>query len=215
MYLLIAFGLTFLLFAWLRYRHNKTSRGRYENLEAFNASEMESNFIRKKDIDPEYFVQADLARLPFTEPCTGGDPFRRLQENVKNAAGKKMLRLPRAMDNREVKLAFGTAHLELVTQYEENYHRFMIALLKWGEALLAAGERSGGEAVLKESVRLGSEFSKTYALLANLYIQNGEHEKLEQLHSRAASPDFLPNSPDARKTILQAIANAVANGGQP
>ena len=206
MFLAAAIGITFFVYAWIRYKNNIGTRGRYEPLEKYQLDDLKSNHVRKKEISEEYFVRPDIGRLPFMEKPDGS--LARLQETVRSRASSKMIRLPKQMDNIEVKMTFGTANLEVVTQCEENYYRFIMALVSWGEQLYKEGYVKEAEEALLESVALGSDMSRSYTLLIDLYEGRGDAEKLGELREIVENSEALKANSGLKIRLLDRLGGS-------
>lgn len=95
------------------------------------------------------------------------------------------------ISNTELRLTYGTANLEPLSLYDQNYTSLIRALQKWGTLLTSAGKSSDAITVLSYSVTIGSDIAGTYALLARLYKDHGEFDKIEELKESAAKLDTL------------------------
>lgn len=95
------------------------------------------------------------------------------------------------ISNTELRLTYGTANLEPLSLYDQNFTSLIRALQKWGSLLTTAGKPSDAITVLSYSVSIGSDIAGTYALLARLYKECGELDKLEELKSSAEKLNTL------------------------
>lgn len=89
------------------------------------------------------------------------------------------------ISNTELRLAYGTANLELLTAYDQNFTALIRTLQKWGTQLVSAGNPSDAITVLSYAVSIGSDIAGTYALLARLYKEQGQFQKIEELKAAA------------------------------
>jgi hypothetical protein len=177
-----AFVLLFAALVLLWSRRN--FRSRYKPRDKFIADEREANSARKREVEPEFFYTPDVSMLPFDERAEG--QIAKRQEKVSVCAAKTMLRFPKKLSNLELKKAYGLANLERITFYEENYGAYVSALAAWAEALLDAdADNPDAARILEHTVELGSEFRKTYTLLADYYARRGDASALERLGDAA------------------------------
>ncbi len=91
------------------------------------------------------------------------------------------------ISNTELRLTYGTANLELLTSYDQNFTVLIRTLQKWGALLASAGRPEDAVTVLSYAVSVGSDIAGTYALLARLYKERGERSKIEELKVSAES----------------------------
>jgi len=169
------------------------SRGKSKQTDygAITEEERLANQTRKREIGPEVFVKPDLDKLPFNIFNRNAGAAE-AAESVKKAAGMPMVRFDTDLSNNDLKFMYGVANLEHITKMEENYRSFISAALAWAEILLAEGEDAGAEAILGETLRLKSDFSRCYTLLADIYERRGDAAALKALRTRAAEADYLP-----------------------
>jgi hypothetical protein len=95
------------------------------------------------------------------------------------------------ISNTELRLTYGTANLEPLSVYDQNFTSLIRSLQKWGTLLTSAGKQADAVTVLSYSVSIGSDIAGTYALLARLYKECGELDKLEELKSSAEKLNTL------------------------
>lgn len=97
-----------------------------------------------------------------------------------NLSDSKILNLT-GISNTELRLTYGTANLDLLTAYDQNFTTLIRTLQKWGTQLVSAGNPSDAITVLSYAVSIGSDIAGTYALLARLYKEQGQLQKIEEL----------------------------------
>lgn len=100
-------------------------------------------------------------------------------------AGKRILNLT-GISNTQLRLSYGTANLEPLTAYDQNYTVLIRTLQKWGALLVSAGRAKDAVTVLSYAVSIGSDIAGTYTLLARLYKEQGRLDKIEELKEHAA-----------------------------
>ena len=95
-------------------------------------------------------------------------------------ADERILNLT-GISNTELRLTYGTANLDPLTLYDQNFTALIRSLQKWGSLLASAGNKPDAVTVLSYAVSIGSDIAGTYALLARLYKEQGELSKIEEL----------------------------------
>jgi hypothetical protein len=178
----VYFSLFCFIIAFVSGRAAKKSRRLHEQ---FIEEESEANATRKKAIDLDLFYTPDVTSLPVREGDELTDPaVERRQGVALKQAGFKMVRLPKGTKNLELKHSYGLANLELVASYEENFNKYLFALLDWAEALLNTGgvrEREDAVILLEKTADYRAEYSKVYKYLADHYIERGETDRVAAL----------------------------------
>lgn len=99
-------------------------------------------------------------------------------------SGSRILNLS-GISNTELRLTYGTANLEPLTAYDQNFTMLICSLQKWGVLLVSAGEPADAATVLSYAVSIGSDIAGTYTLLASLYKERGEFQKIAGLRASA------------------------------
>ena len=201
------FAVLFLVFL-LNLLLSRNKNGRATDIdEAFEEDRL-ANSSRKKDIGDEFFVKPDIKKLPFSEydvPGRDAEAASRAAAEVEKLAKLPMIKFSRELSNNEIKMMFGAANLEGVTGYEENYSDFTLAMIRWAEALINMGEYADAALVLEETVRMGSDFSKSYTLLADAYLRTGGREALRELFKKVTDEDFMRENRMLRQTVVSYI----------
>lgn len=173
---------------WVIIFFNWRLRRAYKNhdtpMEKLIREEREANSARRKEIDESLFFIADVSQLPVTDD--GGDK----QEKVLKRAARTMIRFTQPMTNLELKMTYGPSQLETIARYEENFHRYLEALIEWAENLHAYGRNHEAIRILMHTVELGSEYRKSYMLAADLFAAEGDEDALDALLSTAETHSF-------------------------
>ncbi|MCL1997650.1 MAG: hypothetical protein FWG65_02675 [Turicibacter sp.] len=144
--------------------------------------ELKANSARKHDVEAEFFYTPEPHLLPIREDAEV--KIKKAQDNVLLLASKTMLVFPQKRTNLELKFAYGAANLEKVTLYEENYNKYVQALVKWGDLLFETGgkaEMADAIIIFEKTLELGGEFRKIYKHLAEHYAKMGDKARLNGL----------------------------------
>lgn len=87
--------------------------------------------------------------------------------------------------NTDLKLEYGTANITILSEYDFNYTNLVTALQKLAGLLHEGGDDAHAIEVLEFAVSTGTDVSKSYYLLADLYKACDTPEKIELLIRRA------------------------------
>ncbi len=157
--------------------------------QSFWARESEANSVRRKDISNLAYISFP-ENLPIDSVATIGR--NDLVEEFKSFCDKKMLNLSEHT-NTDLKLMYGPANLDQLSQFDENYALFIRLLNNISTALLKADTPKETEAkvFLEYSISIGSDISYTYISLAEIYAKNGETDKLDTLITKAENLSSL------------------------
>lgn len=106
------------------------------------------------------------------------------EHTICTLSGSKILNLS-GISNTELRLTYGTANLEPLTACDQNFTMLICTLQKWGVLLVSAGAPADAATVLSYAVSIGSDIAGTYTLLASLYKERGELQKIADLRASA------------------------------
>ena len=124
------------------------------------------------------YVRAPEYTAPYLEELAG------VEKEICALADSRILNLT-GISNTELRLTYGTANLDPLTSYDQNFTTLIRALQKWGTLLASAGRQTDAITVLAYAVSIGSDIAATYALLSRLYKELGEPEKIVELKDSA------------------------------
>ena len=183
--LLFAFVVIIMIQFLLR-RKNAPRRGfrkMQEELERENAL-----YIRQQPLEESMFFVPDTALLPvqiYNEDELAEKKAAMHQQKVLAQCETKMLHFDAPLTNLELKERFGTAQLEKIAMYEENYVKLMHLITAWAESLRRDGQDTQAMQALEAGIAYGSDMSKMYTALAEIYMTRREAKALERLSQSA------------------------------
>lgn len=185
------FLLCFIVFIiWMQVKTKHEDRSKSTWNDEFWGKEKKSNFTRKQDITNLDYITFQESELPFS--ATAQDRELELQENVRKMMDKKMLNLS-GMSNTEIKLTYGTANLASLSIFDQNYMLFIRSLNQWGTYLYQQmpEEQNRAQQIFEYALSLGSDISDTYLQLGQIYREQNEIEKIQQLYDQAQKSESL------------------------
>lgn len=161
----------------------KKNSGGYQNkFYEYLEKEHKANLTIKRHLSKEIFVTPDINILPIKE-YKNTDEYKKVisaQTNVLNKSKLKMIHFTQPINNTELKLKYGVNNLDNITMYEEHYNLYIRALIDWAKALVDIKNTSDAEIILKEAINFGSDLSINYTLLADIYSNENNKEKLKK-----------------------------------
>ena len=88
--------------------------------------------------------------------------------------------------NTDLKLKYGVANLEALTEYEDNYTLLIKNLSVLGHILKEQDDITDATHYLEYSIRIGSDIRSCYADLKDIYISQNHTEKIDKLRQYAS-----------------------------
>ena len=173
-----------LLFCLLYFLSRQKSKREEEDKERkFWERERESNFTRKKSLDNLNYVTIPESILHMTHMTEEIESFLR---DLKDLSTYKIVNLT-GFTNTDLKLEYGTANINILSDYDFHYTKLVTILQKLAELLHENSNDADAIHVLEFAVSTGTDVSKSYYLLAKLYHDAGTPEKITNLINQAQS----------------------------
>lgn len=183
-YLSIFIFIIFLL-AYLRKRQTRNQEAVERN---FWNLEYQANNTRRQDISGLSYITIPLDKFPIG--IAKDDSLKNYEDTLTSLSGQKILNLG-SQTNTDLKLKYGPANLAALTDYEQNFTTLCHTLISYASRLIELGHKKEAVTVLEYGISCGSDLSKNYLLLADLYLELGSSSKLDELLEKAATLDSL------------------------
>lgn len=192
---------TFMIFLvlFLAYKRSRQTKNQTELNEAFLERERLANATRKKDISNLDYLPFSADALPLSQYSDG--KLASLETTLKNLSGKRIINLS-MYSNTDLKLMYGPANLNDLSEYDENYHMLSDTLLAYALRELELDRKTAAIAVLEYAVQLRIDSSRIYLTLAKLYQKQDTPEKNAHLIETLSSMDA-----DFADPVIQKIHN--------
>ncbi|ABX40535.1 hypothetical protein [Lachnoclostridium phytofermentans] len=178
----IILGIIIILGAWIAFQKRKSERGSKKDSKAFWEKENQSNLVRKKDLSTLPYITIPYDSLSLKE--TSDAELAHIQKQLYELREQKIVNLSH-ITNTELKLEYGTANLNLLSSYDQNFTILIRLLNKWATLLYESGEKQQAVDVLEFALSIGSDISNSYTLLAKLYLEFDRKEEISSLITRA------------------------------
>ncbi len=198
----IPFLATLFVFLWVLCRTMNThTRSMQKEQEAFWKREREANQTRKKSLDNLCYITIPLDELP-SNSHTDNEIIADCISTIATLSTQKIVNLT-CISNTELKLTYGTANITVLSEYDQNYTLLVTTLQRWAETLFSLGDLFGTRTLLEYAVSIDADITRTYSLLASLYEQAGETEKITSL-LKAATELSSPSGRIIVRKLLEA-----------
>jgi len=178
----VFFIVTILLVLWIYYQKNRTDRDAVKKHEAYLERERQANMTRKKDISNLDYINVPVNHLPFPE--TGSEEITDLQTHIINLSGSKIVNFT-GLTNTDLKLKYGAPNIDLLSEYDKNYLELVRSLYRYGKLLYDAGRTDDAVSILEYGLSIGTDVSANYTLLATIYKEKNEPERINFVISQA------------------------------
>lgn len=188
--LFVLFVIWFTIKLKLSYKENRKSK------EAFIERETAANNTRKQSLDDLDYITIPLSKLPFYDETD--KEISQIQETIKSLSNKKIVNLT-GISNTDLKLTYGAANLNDLTEFDRNFTELARTLNKWGKLLYENNRISDARTVLEFAVSAKTDISGTYTLLADIYSSTGDESHIHELINEANKLESLTKNSIIRK----------------
>lgn len=179
---MIFLGLFIFFIFLLAFFRKKSTRHQEDLEEAFWNRENEANHTRRQDISGLPYITIPLEKFPM-DICDN-PKLREYEQGITALSTQKILNLE-GKTNTDLKVLYGAANLDELSEYDQNYGTLCRMLVDYAECLLELDYTAEAQTVLEFGISCGSDHSKNYRLLAELYHKQGSRDKLIFLQEQA------------------------------
>jgi hypothetical protein len=181
--------LSFLFLILTSYLRIKSTNKDARQEKNFWQREHESNFVRRKDISDLPFIEIPYSHLPFGL-LPEDEILATCESQLKMLQHKKILNLT-GQSNTDLKMTYGAPNLPQLSDYDLNFTMMVRLLNKWGQRLYELSFLQQATVVLDYAITCGSDIKKTYLLLAQIYNETNQTEKIPLLNEHAMQLNSL------------------------
>lgn len=169
----------------LSYELKKRKKKETKIYEDFLDEEARANSTRRKPMDDLQFIT-----IPFdTLPLASLPDNEKVQENIeilRTISDSGIVNLT-GFSNTDLKLKYGVPNLPILSEYDAAYTSMARALYEWGNELHKNKLDDEALTVLEFAVSTGSDVSKTYDIMAEIYQKTNSYQKIEELIDKASA----------------------------
>lgn len=158
-------------------------------VESFWQKEAKANSTRRKNIDNLAYISIPECILCM-KPQNTTEEIEAYIKDLNDLSNEKIVNLT-GISNTDLKLTYGTANITILSQYDFNYTNMVTILQKLAQCLTNADEKGLAVQVLEFAISTGTDISQSYYLLASLYQENNQSEKVTDLIRRAEKLNTL------------------------
>jgi hypothetical protein len=175
------------LIIWLKYEIGKSNRKKDVATSDFWNKENEANSVRKKSLDNLPYIEIPYDLFP-QEIMADNAAILTAAQTMERLRDRKMVNLS-GITNTELKLTYGTANITPLSEYDQNYTDFTIALYQWGSTLYEHGYQTEAVPMLEFGIASGTDISGFYRLLYDYYTKTNDKNKIDRLREAAERLD--------------------------
>ncbi len=173
----------------LGYYIKKGDTSQKEVMDGFFEKERLANQVRKKDISQLNYITIPYEKIPHS--------INTPTEKAFFSFGEKTMVNFNGITNTDLKLQYGTANLNLLSEYDANYMDMITLLPDYINELLEAGYTDTAQMLLEFAIDTKADSRKIYSQLVSIYKETNQMDKIHYLIT--ASNEL----PEMTKAIIQ------------
>lgn len=181
------FLFAFILFtAVLAIKRGKHTAKQEEANESFLERERLANATRKKDISGLSYLTFSTEKLPI---ASYDDPkLFEYEAILQKLSSKRIINLSK-YSNTDLKLMYGPANFNELSEYDDNWNELSATLYHYACRELELGRKEDAVRILEYAVESKLDSSQIYLLLARLYQEQNQPERLQTMKEALSSMD--------------------------
>lgn len=174
------FFASFIIFClWLLYTLHRQRNKEADDNKSFWKREAAANSTRRKPLDNLDYIQIPFESLPMD--ILPDDPaIAEYHEVLHELAGEPIVNFT-GISNTDLKLMYGAPNIDILSRYDQRYTVLVRTLQNFAQALYDKGYVDETCRILEFAVSTRTDISASYRLLASIYRQKGENEKITGL----------------------------------
>lgn len=185
--LIVSSFLSFSIVFFFALRRTKRIEAQREN--DFWEREKRANFTRRKSLDGLNYITIPDELLDM-EPAAATEALEASIKDLNDLSEYQIVNLT-GYTNTDLKLEYGTANITILTELDLHYTNLVTLLQKLAQQLHETGNDALAISTLEFAVSTGTDVSKSYYLLADLYTEAGTPEKIASLIDSAQTINSL------------------------
>ncbi len=174
------FFASFIVFCvWLGYEIHKSRNKAEQASYDFWEKEAKANNTRKKSLDNLDYIKIPFDSLP-TNACVDDPTIYECWETLKILSENPIVNFT-GISNTDLKLMYGAPNIDLLSRYDQNFTILVRTLQKLSQALYERGCLKEACQILEFAVSVRTDITGSYKLLASIYQQTGQSDKIYDL----------------------------------
>lgn len=177
---------SFLIFIIMIFFVIRGQQRKFKEQEAeFWSREARANSVRRMSLDDLKYIHIPLEGFP--THLMNDDPEVLEYINILESLTSRKVVNFTGWSNTDLKLEYGTANLDVLTEYDQNYTVLIRTLQKWADRLIEGGFQKEAVVLMEFAVSTGTDISRTYYCLAEYYASQKRFQEIDRLREAAGN----------------------------
>lgn len=170
-------------------RYDKESQKAEED---FWEKERKANFVRKKSLDNLNYITIPEEFYNYTYD-TDNSRVKDAFDSINHLKNCRIVNFS-GITNTDLKLEYGTANINILSEYDYNYTVLARSLQTLADSLIESGNLTDSKSILLFLIETKTDMKSTYSSLGDIYVKENNTEGLNELIDKAGSLDGLMKS---------------------
>ena len=166
----------------------------------FLERERRANLTPRKDISGLPYIKVPVSELPLDVP-TDREETKEYQETIRSMSDKQVLNLT-GLTNTELKLEYGAPNINILSAADLNYTKLVQAISALSADYMDHQHITEARQLLEYGISIGTDSKRSYLMLASIYKEEGQPEKIRGLIDSASAIDSL-----LKDSIISSLEN--------
>lgn len=175
------------LFIFMHKSKNNKSMDQIRN--DFWAKERKANLTTRKTLSDIDYIQIPINDLPFIAQ-TNDRELEKIQNKIIKLSKEPIANFT-GCSNTDLKLKYGVGNINHIIECDTNFTAFATLMYEWGLYYYNQNKNQKAQQILEFSITQRSDVSKGFILLAKIYIDSAQSDKIDTLIQIAESLDSL------------------------
>lgn len=171
---------SFIVFCiWLTYEVKKHRNMEEKAYRSFWDKEIAANGTRRKSLEGLNYIHIPFEALPM-DTLKDNPVIAEYHETLRGLSESPIVNFT-GISNTDLKLMYGAPNIDILSRYDQSYTTLALTLQSLAQALYEKGCVKEACQVLEFAIDTRTDISASYKLLASIYQQNGQPEKIAEL----------------------------------
>lgn len=182
----LAIFIVFVLLLALRFSTVKKKTN--EKYNTFWNNEAAANNVPAVDLSTLSYIKVPISRFPFNK--WEDDEIQMMEAQIQELSEKRILNLT-GKTNTDLKMTYGTANLDAMTEIGENFNTLIVLLVDYAKALMQKDDFEEAAKILEYGASIGSDISSNYMLLGDCYVALHRVSKIPVIRQQVESMHLM------------------------
>ncbi|HHX56310.1 MAG TPA: hypothetical protein GX705_08175 [Clostridiales bacterium] len=174
---------------FLYMRNSKTNKSMEQIRDDFWTKERKANLTTRKTISDIDYIKIPINDLPIVAQ-TNDSELAYIQSKIIKLSKEPIANFT-GYSNTDLKLKYGVGNINHIIECDTNFTAFATLMYEWGLYYYNQKQYQKAQQILEIAINQKSDVSKSFTLLAEIYIDSGQSDKIDTLIQIAQTLDTM------------------------